>query len=86
MVDACILHVPSCPLRLIGCAQLAMPSFIHILQTCRSPINVVPGDGRLDDSCYCGTPQFHIVRFNPANYDLPQQDAMGGHKKSVQFA
>ena len=34
-----------------------------------------------EDSCFCGSPQFHIVRFSAACYDLPSQGAMGGHKK-----
>ena len=46
------------------------------LNSLRSPS--IPGVS--DDTCYCGSPQFHIVLFEPSHHDMPTSAAMGGHK------
>ncbi len=30
------------------------------------------------DSCFCGTPQFHIVKFDDQQVKVPKAEAMGG--------
>lgn len=66
------VHVPQCmPER----APSSSPALIEAGQA-------ASGDAGLgDDSCFCGSPQFHIVRFNHSCYTLPSREAMGGHRK-----
>ena len=47
----------------------------------RKEPGLMQGAVQLADSCICGSPQFHIIRFNAAKYELPSEAAMGGHKK-----
>jgi hypothetical protein len=39
-----------------------------------------PLPGVSDDTCFCSSPQFHIILFNTSHHDMPTSAAMGGHR------
>jgi hypothetical protein len=67
------------------CPAVAVKSYIPEILSVRDcaagTASIADRGPQTDDSCFCGSAQFHILRFNSASYQLPGSAAMAGHHK-----
>ncbi|GAB4822282.1 hypothetical protein N2152v2_009328 [Parachlorella kessleri] len=61
-----------------------VPAAVTVPQCLDSAPGLTEGAVQVADSCNCGSPQFHIIKFNAAKYEMPSEVAMGGHKNDRQ--